>query len=115
MLAQVIIYDSDMSRATNWTLTLFWLPTSILCVYLFAVNKGLISKVLSKSKVLVLIGNISGEAFLIHQICIKATEYLTKNKWIVAVVAFVVTLIATVVWRWLYSKVQLQVTNKNAK
>ena len=102
MTVQVLIYCSG-TTATNWTLTLFWLPTSVLCIYFFAVNRGLISKILSKSKVLIWIGNISGEAFLIHQICIKAAEYVTKNKWIVAVVAFVVTLIATVFWRWLYS------------
>jgi peptidoglycan/LPS O-acetylase OafA/YrhL len=95
--------------------SLFWLPTSVLCVYLFAVNRGLISRGLSKSKALIWIGNISGEAFLIHQICIKAVEYLTKNKWIVAVVAFIITLIATVVWRWLYGKVQLRLLNRHGE
>lgn len=106
MIAQVIIYGFNVSRATNWTLTLFWLPTSVLCIYLFALNKGVISKTLSKSKALIWIGNISGEAFLIHQICIKAVEYLAKNKWIVAAVAFIVTLIVTVIWRFAYRKIK---------
>lgn len=105
MIAQVILYDSDVSRATNWTLALFWLPTSVLCIYLFAVNRGLISRVLSKSKALVWIGNISGEAFLIHQICIKATEYITKNKWFVAIISFCLTVIGTVIWRYIIKNV----------
>lgn len=100
MVGQVIIY-SIFSGHSNWTLTLFWLPTSITCVYLFALNRGAVSKALSRSKVLVWIGNISGEVFLIHQICIKATEVVTKNKWLVAVISFVLTLICTVIWRWL--------------
>lgn len=105
MCIQVVLYNGGVLHATNWMLTLFWLPTSTLCVYLFAVNKGVISRVLSKSKMLISIGNISGEAFLIHQICIKAAEVITNNKWIVAVIAFIVTLIAIAVWRWLYKTV----------
>ena len=111
MTVQVLIYCSG-NTATNWTLTLFWLPTSVLCIYLFAVNKGMVSKTLSKSKALVWVGNISGEAFLIHQICIKAAEYLTKNKWIVAIIAFTATLLAAVVWRLVYKKVQTKVLSK---
>lgn len=101
MVWQVAIY-SIFSGHTNWTLTLFWLPTSIICVYLFAHNRGAVSKALSRSNVLVWIGNISGEAFLIYQICIKAAEVVTKNKWVVAVISYAVALTATMVWRWLY-------------
>lgn len=100
MMVQVVIYGSG-AMPTNWSLTLFWLPTSIICVYLFAVNKGIISRILSKSKALVWIGDISGEAFLIHQICIKAAEYITDNKWFVAIIAFLATLIGIVIWKWL--------------
>lgn len=104
MMVQVMIYGSG-AMPTNWSLTLFWLPTSIICVYLFSVNKGIVSRVLSKSKVLVWLGNISGEAFLIHHICIKAAEYITKNKWVVAVISFSVTLICTGIWKWIKRKV----------
>lgn len=112
MVVQVIIYSFGINNASNWMYSLFWLPTSIICVYLFAVKKGLVSRMLSKSKILVWIGNISGEAFLIHQICIKAMEYITKNKWVVAIIAFTMTLLVTVVWRWLYNKVHTRVTMK---
>ena len=114
MTVQVFFYCTG-NTATNWTLTLFWLPTSVLCIYLFAVNGGIISKVLSRSKYLVWIGNVSGEAFLIHQICIKGVEYLIKNMWIVAIVAFGVTLIAVVVWRWLYARVQSQLLHRRGE
>lgn len=100
MAIKVTIYCSGAVNAANWTLTLFWLPTSIICVFLFALKMGAVSKVLSRSKVLIWIGNISGEAFLIHQICIKAAEVVTKNKWVVAVISFAATLTATMTWRW---------------
>ena len=102
MAVQVALYHSGMLKAENWSLTLFWLPTSLLCVWLFAVGRGAVSRLLSRSRALVWLGNISGEAFLIHQICIKAAEYGTQNRWLVAAAAFVVTLLAAVVWRWLY-------------
>lgn len=112
MTIQVVIYNSGIMHATNWMLTLFWLPTSIICVYFFAMNTGSISKLLSKSKVLIWIGNISGEAFLIHQISIKAAEILTENKWIVAAIAFVSTLVCTVIWRWLYRAISDRLSDK---
>lgn len=112
MTVQVIIYSLGAAHAINWTLTLFWLPTSTICVYLFAVHKGAVSRVLSRSRALVWIGNISGEAFLIHQICIKAAEYVTKNKWVVAVIAFVATLLCTVIWRWLFYQIQTRRSGK---
>ncbi|MGN0600657.1 MAG: acyltransferase family protein [Oscillospiraceae bacterium] len=99
MAVQVILYNSGILHNTNWMLTLFWLPTSVVCVYLFAVNKGVVSKFLTESKVLIWIGNISAEAFLIHQICIKAAEYMTENKWIIAVIAFSATFIAALIWQ----------------
>ena len=106
MILQVLIYSSGKS-ATNWTLSLFWLPTSVLCVYLFAENKGIVSNTLSKSNVLIWLGDISGEAFLIHQICIKGVEFLIKNKWFVAVIAFALSIICTVIWRFLYEKIRM--------
>ena len=106
MITQVVLYNKNILQAANWSLTLFWLPTSVFCVYLFAVNKGAVSRALSKSRVLIWIGNNSAEAFLIHQICIKAVQYLTKNKWLVSVFALALTLTGAVVWRWTVQKIQ---------
>ena len=107
MTIQVVVYNSEILHATNWMLTLFWLPTSVLCVYLFALNQGVFSMTLQKSKWLIWIGDISAEAFLIHQICIKAVEVVTKNKIILTIVAFAVTLLCTVIWRYLYKRIVL--------
>ena len=115
MIIQVIIRSFGIDNASNWMYSLFWLPTSVLCIYLFAVKRGLISRVLSKSKVLIWIGDISGEAFLIHQICIKTAEYITKNKWIVAVIALAATFIASLTWRWLYKRFQIKALAKGRK
>lgn len=104
MLIQVVLYDKGSIHGTNWTLTLFWLPTSILFIFLFAVQKGAVSQMLTKSKVLIWIGDISAEAFLIHQISIKAAEAIIKNKWVVAFIAFAATLVGTVIWRRIYSR-----------
>lgn len=105
LATQVYIY-SRTDRATNWILTLFWLPTSCALICTFALSGGILSRTLSKSKFLVWIGDISGEAFLIHQICIKATETVLKNKLLVGAAAFALTLLCTVFWRFLYKKVR---------
>lgn len=111
--AQYFIYHA-VSGHGNWMLTLFWLPGSVLCIYLFAENNGLVSEILTKSKVLIGIGNISAEAFLIHQICVKMSEYITKNKWVAALIAAIATVIATLIWRWLYDKVYKALEKKAA-
>lgn len=97
----MLVYSSGRIQANNWMLSLFWLPMSVICIFLFALKRGVVSMALSRSKGLVWIGNISGEAFLIHQICIKAAEVVTKNKWVVTVISFTATMVATIVWRWL--------------
>jgi peptidoglycan/LPS O-acetylase OafA/YrhL len=63
LAAQIYIYSRG-DHAMNWILTLFWLPTSCVLIYTFALRSGVLSKNLSKSKFLAWIGDISGEAFL---------------------------------------------------
>lgn len=50
--------------------TAFWIPVSMLLVYMFAHNKGWITKLLN-CRVLLWLGNISSLTFLIHQIVIR--------------------------------------------
>ena len=80
------------------TTTLF-LPTSVLLVYLFALNTGWISRILT-CKPLVLIGDISGHMFLIHMIVIRYffVEHvpLPLNQWTMTFSFIVVTVIASV-------------------
>lgn len=104
MVFQVILYGKHI-LPVNWSLSLFWLPISVLFILVFALNRGFLSQLLTKSRLLVWIGDVSGDAFLIHQITIKAVEAVLKQKVLVAVTAFVLTLLLTILWRFLYSKI----------
>lgn len=103
MIIQIIIYDGGL-HTSNWMLSLFWLPTSLILVYLFARNGGILSTYFSRCNFFVWIGNISGEAFLIHQIVIKAAEIFIKNIYILTVVAFIVTIVSAYVWNFMFKR-----------
>lgn len=64
-----------------WASTVF-VPSSIMLVWLFAINKGGITKVLN-NHIMVYIGNISAYAFLIHSVVLnylgKISDYIIKN------------------------------------
>lgn len=83
--------------------TVLYLPSTILLIYLFALNKGSISKILT-NRILIFIGNISAYTFLIHQICIR---YINKffpmlNKWVL----FFVALAATILLSFIYQQIE---------
>ena len=61
----------------NWT-TLY-IPLAVIWVILFAVNKGLISKILT-NKLFVFIGNISPYLFLIHYVITQYVSYFVPNE-----------------------------------
>lgn len=95
---QIFLYDFGF-RTTNWTLSLFWLPTSITIVYLFAKCRGIVSRKIAEGRILVWLGDISGEAFLIHQIVIKGVGMVIESKIILTIVSFSLTIFTTIVWR----------------
>ena len=103
LVLQIILYNKGL-QTPNWMYSLYWIPTSLILIYFFAVNNGVISLLFSRSKVIVWLGNISGEAFLIHQICIKAVEVVVKQRIIVVVMSFALTIICTMIWRGIYNK-----------
>ena len=79
--------------------TLLYLPVTALAIYVFAMEKGIISGILS-CKPLVLLGNISAYMFLIHQIVIRyvvvfihRTLQTTPNPWLAACVSLPVTIL----------------------
>lgn len=98
---QIIAYNSNRIDSVI-AFSLFWIITSSLIVFLFALEKGRISCCLTKSKVLLWIGNVSGEAFLIHQIIIKTVEHFVLLKALVFIIAFPLTLFFTYMWRKLF-------------
>lgn len=70
--------------------TVRFIPCASLLIYVLAMDAGRISKVLSY-KIFVEIGNISGYAFLIHQVIINILQSVGVGFQIVPIVAFVIT------------------------
>ena len=60
----------------NWTT--IYVSVAALAVYVFAINKGIISKAVT-NRVLVWIGDLSGYAFLIHFVIIILVEKITNT------------------------------------
>ena len=79
----IVQYIHDKSIGILGTMyfkfTLLYTPLSIFIVFLFALNKGIISKLLS-NKLMIYIGEISGFGFLIHMIITRYyTEFFYKK------------------------------------
>ncbi len=72
------IDDPSISSENWWSLTCFWTITSCALIYVFAMNAGKISKILA-NKSLVFIGNMSANAFLIHQMVYRYLESVEKR------------------------------------
>lgn len=105
-ISETIYREKISFLGSEWCrYSVLFLPTSALLVYLFALNKGIISKLLT-NKALIFIGNISAYTFLIHQMVIRYLKVLMPhvingevNIWINTVLAFIITLISTLIYR----------------
>ncbi len=84
--------------STEWfILTVLYVPTSVVLVYLFATKEGILTWLLT-NRVLITIGNVSASAFLIHQIVIRYLWEIRAriggtwfNNWVVLVLAAGIT------------------------
>lgn len=90
----------------------YFVPASLLIVWVFAVNEGFITKILN-NKVLLWLGNISGFTFLIHQVVLRGLKmYVIKASigqaylWVVVFATFVVTIIGTYIYLFFEKSVQ---------
>ena len=64
--------------------TLLYTPLSVIIVYLFALNKGIISKILT-NKFMIYIGEISAYGFIVHMVIIRYyNEFLYKKHFILS-------------------------------
>lgn len=106
IFSQFIFNGHITFSGTAWyRYTVLYLPSTIPLIYLFALNQGVISKILT-NKVLIFIGNISAYAFLIHQVCIRYIDkfsptygYIAENIWVRFFVAFAATILLSVLYR----------------
>ena len=102
---QILLYRESGLISEAFRYSLFWLISSVMAVALFTSASGVITKVLN-NKLLVFIGNISGTAFLLHQIIIGVMEKLFENTWIIAGSACAVTLITSCAYQFAEEKVR---------
>lgn len=105
LISQMIYVGQYGFWSTEWfKLTVMYVPGSVLLVYLFALNQGWLSGLLT-NKALIFVGNISGYAFLIHQMVIRDLRellvyvpQLKVGNWGIAVMAFVITVALSVLY-----------------
>ena len=88
---------------------------SVSIIYMFAINKGIISKSVS-CKFLLYIGNISPYAFLIHQIVIRYIEFFNNqiDLYIKTILALILTIVFSEIYKimetiWINSKFRIYV------
>ncbi|WP_321018262.1 hypothetical protein, partial [Eisenbergiella porci] len=72
---------------------LYWMPVSVACVHFASTYTRTIENILGK--VLIYIGDISGYAFLIHQIVIKGIERFVSERVLLTLLSFVLTIVCT--------------------
>ncbi len=105
-LALTSILYSAANLNMSWSAYSVWyLPGSLLLVYAFAINKGILTKLLT-NKITVWIGDLSAYGFLLHQMVIRyLAKYATKITGLKlgnrtsAALAFVVTIILSVLYK----------------
>ena len=92
LLLQIGLYDKfTIPRA--FVFDLYWLPVSVACVHFASTYTRTIENILGK--VLIYIGDISGYAFLIHQIVIKGIERFVSERVLLTLLSFVLTIVCT--------------------
>ena len=85
--------------------TLLWLPTSSAFIFLFSKKKGIVSKLLNRSKVLCWVGNLSSFTFLIHPYCIEMVKSMQQNSRLQKLFAMFVAFLLTHIIAYFYNEV----------
>ncbi len=129
IISLVLIVFSDIIYLKNkgvlgsyyFKFTVLFIPVSVLLVWIFAINKGVISKLLT-CKPIVYIGNISPYAFLIHNIIISIVRVgmykfilSESNVWfkpVLIVVSFVLTVLSSAAYMAIEKKLRPVLTKK---
>lgn len=98
--------------------TVLFIPSTVAFVWLIAREEGFVSRILS-TKMLVRLGDISPYTFLIHHVAIKIcglimSDLSITNLYIIAVVAFAITVITAKIWMIIEKRIR-QFPNNNAR
>lgn len=94
LITQLWIYN-NFEIPRSFVYDLYWLTLCFCFLVTFVSGEKIIYSRKFYIKTLVYIGNISGYAFLIHQIVIKAVEKVVNNRLVLTVSAFGLTIICT--------------------
>lgn len=71
----VIIFKIVQNEGVWGEPTIIYIPISSMMIWLFAINKGIISKMFT-NKLVIFIGNMSGYGFLLHQMIIRYLDVI---------------------------------------
>ena len=121
MCIVITVWDNHVTHITyiaqilnNWT-TIFIPPASLL-VYLFALNQGMLTRLLMKSKVLDFIGRRSSYYFLFHYIIILYMVRIVKHFHfqISSTILAVIELSLTIVTTEIYKRIELWLHRVNS-
>ena len=97
------ISNSLIDSYNWWGYTVLWTVSSCALIYLFANNNGIISKCLI-NKPIVFIGDLSANAFLIHQMVYRYLDFvemkLFNNKYdcVNIFICFIITMVSAYMW-----------------
>lgn len=80
-----------------WKMDLLFLPCSCMLVYLFALNRGILSRIFC-NKIVIWIGDISAYMYLFHQIIIKYLKAVDIYGVPLFIIAFGVTVVSSYVY-----------------
>ena len=108
-------YNNILLKAMQNMTTLF-IPISCIWVFLFAMNRGIIT-LLCTNKILIYIGNLSSYMFLIHYVITQYTKFILQNLNIVfdgfyKILIILLQLLASILLSILYKKVELSQKQK---
>ena len=110
---KIYIANNSFIGSDFFRFSILYLPSACALVYLFARCGGYVSKLLT-NKVVIFIGNISGYAFLIHQLAIRYVQKfypLGKGAsvqlycWVVFIISFAVTILLALLYKYVYDRI----------
>lgn len=107
IISQVVYVKNFSFLGSEWfKYSLLYIPTSISAIYLFALSKGLLTKMLT-NKITIYIGNLSAYTFLLHTVVIRYTStYISpfiNSHTLNVVIYFVITVILAVIYQKVFT------------
>lgn len=110
-IATISLFIVSILSGNFWGFHWSFIPIipSCLLVYLFAIKKGLVSKLLT-NKVFIYIGNISPYAFLIHSLVLSVCNNIFSGKY--NIICVIISFIITIILASIYPKIDLIIRKK---